>query len=223
MLETWLQSYPQISVLPCFVSCVFPQTTVLKKCWPELGWGYCWFECRVTSAFLRDIINIFKSTVQLSPFVNIRKTAVKLPGLNLSMGLTQKESVLYTVWKAEGISSLSRHSNTTARLPHSQISINSLPSTIQSREVTLFPRKKESWRQVCCLNGAWVQGKVRAALAPAMRTLVSASWLSRIHSGSSLSAPMWPVSDFCLLSRQLAEMHNLFSLAVFFTGWRVEF
>lgn len=127
---------------------------------------------------------------------------VKLPSLNLSMGLTQKESVLYMVWKAEGISSLSRHCNTTARLPHSQISINSLSSTIQSREVTLFPRKKESWRQVCCLNGAWVQGEARAALAPAMRTLVSASWLSRIHSRSSLSLLMWPVSDFCLLSRQ---------------------
>lgn len=36
---------------------------------------------------------------------------VKLPRLNLNMGVTQKESVLYMGWKAEDISSPSRHCN----------------------------------------------------------------------------------------------------------------
>lgn len=135
---------------------------------------------------------------------------VKLPRLKLNM----------TVCKAEGTSSLSRQCDTTAILAHLQVSINSLPSTIQSREVTLFPRRKEGWTRVCCRLCGWVQGEVRAVgcgvLAPAEGMRVSASWLGRIHSRSSLSPLMWPVSDFCLLSRQLAEMRSLFSLAAFF-------
>lgn len=47
-----------------------------------------------------------------------------------------------------------------------------------------------------------VQDKMQAACTMAVRIWDSASWLGRIHSGSLLSPVMWPVSDFCLLSRQ---------------------
>lgn len=144
---------------------------------------------------------------------------VKLPSLNLNMRVTQKNQ--FHIWFGNlRVSVLSRHCSTTAILAQLLVSINSLSSTIRSREDTFFRRRKESWRRFCYLNGTWVQGKMWAAgcrvLAPAVKMWVSASWVGRIHSRSSLLPLMWPLSDLCLLLRQLAEIHSLFSLAAFF-------
>ena len=68
----------------------------------------------------------------------------KLPRLNLNTEVTWKESVLYVVWKAQDINSLSRYCNTTAILIRLHESINSLPSTVWSRGVTLFPRGRKA-------------------------------------------------------------------------------
>lgn len=83
------------------------------------------------------------STVQLSHFVSIRESYGQVSQMEFKYGVTQKESALDTVWKSGGVSSLVKHSNSTAVFVHFQISINNLPSTIRSREVPSFPRRKE--------------------------------------------------------------------------------